>query len=103
VILGLLCFYLGIEVHQGGDGIKLSQVTYARKILEHAGMASCNPCHSPMEPRLKLSKASTAAPVDATEYQGLVGRLRYLVHIRPDITFVAELLDLTRFKALVFH
>jgi hypothetical protein len=48
--LGLLCFYLGIEVHQGSDGIKLSQAAYARKILERAGMASCNPCHTPMEP-----------------------------------------------------
>jgi hypothetical protein len=40
-----------------------------------------------MEHRLKLSKASTAAPVDATEYRGLVGCLRYLVHTRPDISF----------------
>ncbi|XP_066354253.1 uncharacterized mitochondrial protein AtMg00810-like [Miscanthus floridulus] len=74
--LGLLCFYLGIEVCQGGDGIKLSQAAYGRKILERAGMASCNPCHTPMEPRLKLLKASTAAPVDATEYRSLVGCLR---------------------------
>jgi len=86
--LGLLCFYLGIEVRQGGDGIKLSQAAYARKILERAGMASCNPCHTPMEPRLKLSKASTVAPVDAIEYRGLVSRLRYLVHTRPNIAFV---------------
>jgi hypothetical protein len=85
--LGLLCFYLGIEVHQGGDDIKLSQVAYALKILERAGMASYNPCHTPMEHRLKLSKASTAVPVDATEYRGLVGCLRYLVHTWPDIAF----------------
>jgi hypothetical protein len=85
--LGLLCFYLGIEVHQGADDIKLSQVAYARKVLERAGMASYNMCHTPMEPRLKLLKASTAAPVDATEYRGLVGCLRYLVHTRSDIAF----------------
>jgi hypothetical protein len=40
-----------------------------------------------MEPRMKLTKASTAAPVDATEYRGLVGCLQYLVHTRPDIVF----------------
>jgi hypothetical protein len=88
--LDLLCFYLGIEVRQGGDGIKLSQTAYARKILEHAGMASCNSCHTPMQPCLKLSKASTAAPVDATEYRSLVGCLRYLVHTRPDIAFAVS-------------
>jgi hypothetical protein len=85
--LGLLRFYLGIEVQQGRDGIKLLQSAYALKILERAGMGSCNPCHTPMEHRLKMSKASTATSVDTTEYRGLVGCLRYLVHIRPDISF----------------
>jgi hypothetical protein len=85
--LGLLCFYLGIKVQQGRDGIKLKQTAYASKILERAGMGNCNPCHTPMEHRLKLSKNSTAPPVNTTEYRGLVGCLRYLVHTRPDITF----------------
>ncbi|XP_034601248.1 secreted RxLR effector protein 161-like [Setaria viridis] len=40
-----------------------------------------------MEPRFKLSKISSAPPVDTTEYRGIVGSLRYLVHTRPDITF----------------
>lgn len=73
--LGLLSFYLGIEVQQGCDGIKLSQAAYARKILERAGMGSCNPCHTLMEAHLNLSKRSRAAPVDTTHYQGLVGCL----------------------------
>ncbi|KAF8690661.1 hypothetical protein HU200_041034 [Digitaria exilis] len=65
----------------------LCQAAYARKILERAGLESCNPCHTPMVPRLKLSKGSTAAPVNATEYWGLVGCLRYLLNTRPDIAF----------------
>jgi hypothetical protein len=85
--LGLLSFYLGIEVQQRQNGICISQAGYARKVLERAGMGSCNPCHTPMEPRLRLSKISSAAPVDATEYRGIVGSLRYLVHTRPDIAF----------------
>lgn len=50
-------------------------------------MAGCNPSHTPMEPRLKLNKVSNSPPVDATEYRGIVGSLRYLVHTRPDIAF----------------
>lgn len=82
--LGLLCFYLGIEVEQSSDGSKLSQAVYARKILDRAGMTGCN---TPMEHKLKLSKHSTSPPVDATEYRGIVGCLRYLVHTRPDISY----------------
>jgi hypothetical protein len=40
-----------------------------------------------MEERLKLTKTSTEAKVDATLYQSIVGGLRYLVHTRPDIAF----------------
>jgi hypothetical protein len=85
--LGLLHYYLGIEVKQGADGISLSQGAYAIKLLEKSGMAGCNPSQVPMEARLKLSKESTAPLVDATAYRSIVGSLRYLVNTRPDLAF----------------
>jgi hypothetical protein len=85
--LGLLSYYLGIEVKQSGEGIALSQSNYALKILEKDGMLGCNPCQVPMETRLKLSKESDNQCVDATKYRSLVGSLRYLVHTRPDLAF----------------
>ena len=85
--LGLLSYYLGIEVKQGRNAITLGQAAYAKKLLEKAGLASCKPCSTPMEVRLKLSTKSTTPEVDATMYRSLVGSLRYLVHTRPDITF----------------
>ncbi|CAA6672141.1 unnamed protein product [Spirodela intermedia] len=63
--LGLLHYYLGIEVRQ----------TYAAKILERSGMVGCNPCQVPMATRLKLSKMSTEPLVDATAYRSIVGSL----------------------------
>jgi hypothetical protein len=54
--LNLLHYYLGIEVKQSASGISLSQGAYAMKILEGSDMTECNPCHVPMEARLKLSK-----------------------------------------------
>ena len=50
-------------------------------------MAECKPCATPMEERLKLSKHSTAAKVDATRYRSIVDGLGYLSHTRPDIAF----------------
>ncbi|KAM0824008.1 hypothetical protein ACQ4PT_016362 [Festuca glaucescens] len=85
--LGLLSFYLGIEVHQDHSGITLRQTAYAKRIVELAGLTECNPALTPMEERLKLSRDSTTEEVDATQYRRLVGSLRYLAHTRPDLAF----------------
>jgi hypothetical protein len=85
--LGVLSFYLGIEVKQGPKGITLCQSAYAQRIVEKAGLEGCNPCATPMEPRLKLSKESSVPPVDCTMYRSLIGSLRHLVNTRPDIAY----------------
>jgi hypothetical protein len=88
--LGRLSFYLGLEVQQSEAGIMVTQSAYAQKILERCGMGGCNPCATPTENRLKLSKNCSAAAVDATEFRSTVGCLRYLVHTRPDIAFAVS-------------
>jgi hypothetical protein len=85
--LGLLSYYLGIEVKQEADGITLCQSGYASRILDKMGMSNCNPSNTPMEHRLKLSKESKSDAVDSTEYRSVVGSLRYLLHTRPDLNF----------------
>jgi hypothetical protein len=66
--IGLLCFYLGIEVHQDNGGITLHQAHHAKHIVELGGMGDCNPAHTPMEEQLKLSRYSESEEVDATQY-----------------------------------
>jgi hypothetical protein len=85
--LGLLSYYLGIEVHQDNIGIMICQAAYAEKLLERNGMKDCNPALTPMETRLKLSKISDSPVTDATEYRRVIGALRYLIHTRPDLAF----------------
>jgi hypothetical protein len=41
--LGLLHYYLGIEVQQKPGGVFLSQGAYALKLLDRSGLADCNP------------------------------------------------------------
>jgi hypothetical protein len=91
--LDSLSFYLGIEVHQNMGRITLSQGAYTAKIVEKAGLTGCNPCAKSMEPRIKLSKTSSAPAVDGTLYISLVGSLRYLVNTRPDLAFLVGLVS----------
>jgi hypothetical protein len=65
--LGLLCFYLSIEVHQDDGGITLHQAHYAKHIVELVGMGGCNSAHTLMEERL-LSRYSLVEEVDAMQY-----------------------------------
>jgi hypothetical protein len=85
--LGLLSFYLGIEVQQGDSGIMLRQTAYDKRAVELAGLTDCNPALTPMEERLKLSRDSTMEEMDAMLYRRLVGSLRYLTHTRLDLAF----------------
>lgn len=78
--LGLLSYYIGIEVEQTEHAITLWQSSYAKKLLEHGRMDGCKPCQSPMEEEIKLSKDSSASRVDVTSYRSIVGGLRYLAH-----------------------
>jgi hypothetical protein len=63
--LGLLSYYLGIEVEQKKGVINLCQASYAQKIHKTAGMQDCNPSHTPMDIRLKIGKHNGGDAVDA--------------------------------------
>ncbi|KAG6509279.1 hypothetical protein ZIOFF_034672 [Zingiber officinale] len=85
--LGLLSYYLGIEVEQQKSRISLRQSAYAKKILSQFKMADCNATKHPMEPKTQLHKDLEGTPVDATEYRRIVGCLRYLLHTRSDLSY----------------
>lgn len=82
-----------MKVSQCENGITLNQKRYATKIIDDAGMISCNPAHSPMEIGLKLSKFEGEREIDATEYTKSNGCLRYLLHTRPNLSFSVGVLS----------
>ena len=89
--LGHLHYFLGLQVLQSQEGIFLSQSKYACDILRHFHMEDCKPAPSPFQSRVKLSVSCTSPEVDATLYRQLVGKLLYLTHTRPDLSFVVGL------------
>nr|ABA96051.1 retrotransposon protein, putative, unclassified [Oryza sativa Japonica Group] len=59
--LGSLHHLLGISVSRQSSGLHLSQRQYYLEVLEHAGMADCKPCATPVDTNAKLS-ATDGAP-----------------------------------------
>eukprot|EP00253_Pinus_taeda_P015782 PITA_15782 len=54
-------------------------------------LTDCKPAPSPFQSGVKLSVSCTSPEVDATLYRQLVGKLLYLTHNRPDLSFVVGL------------
>eukprot|EP00253_Pinus_taeda_P032104 PITA_32104 len=89
--LGNLHYFLGLQVLQSKECISLSQSKYACDILRHFHMEDCKPAPSPFQSGVKLSVSCTSPEVDATLYRQLVGKLLYLTHTRPDLSFAVGL------------
>ncbi len=87
--LGVLHYFLGIQVTPVQDGIVLSQSQYIADILRRVGMTSCKGVTTPMASTEKLS-LTDGAPLsadDATKYRSTIGALQYVVLTRSDIAF----------------
>ncbi|GKV18362.1 hypothetical protein SLEP1_g28758 [Rubroshorea leprosula] len=85
--IGLMSYYLGIEVKQNEDGIFISQEAYAKKVLEKFEMENCKSVSTPIGCGTRLSKYDESTKVDPSLYRSLVGNLRYLTCTRPDILY----------------
>ncbi|KAJ0432465.1 putative RNA-directed DNA polymerase, Protochlorophyllide reductase [Helianthus annuus] len=91
--LGILKYFLGIEVARTADGMVLSQRKYTLDILEDSGLIGCRPSSFPMEQNLKLTTCGESEKVDAGRYRRIVGRLLYLQATRPDIAYTVNVLS----------
>jgi len=83
--LGLMKYFLGLEVVQGKDDIFVSQERYVEEVLKKFKMTSCNPVSTLMEPGTKVSKYADRDRVDASKYRSLIESLRYLTNTRPNL------------------
>eukprot|EP00253_Pinus_taeda_P010286 PITA_10286 len=93
--LGLMHYFLGLEVWQKLGEIFLYQGKYAVKILERFSMVDCKPMTTRMELDFKKLSGSAAEPVlqNATEYHQLIGALMFLVNSCLDVCFAVNTLS----------
>ncbi|KAG8501219.1 hypothetical protein CXB51_003321 [Gossypium anomalum] len=91
--LGLMTYFLGMEVQQAHSEIFLGQKTFAAKILSKLSMENCKTTSTPMAVRAKLSSQEGYEQVSETDYSSLVGCLLYLTTTRPDIMYAVSMLS----------
>jgi hypothetical protein len=89
--LGFLHYFLGLQVLQTNEGIFISHSKYACDLLSRFHMIDCKPTTSPFQSGVEITSTCTSPEVDATLYCQLVGRILYLNHNCPDISFVVGL------------
>lgn len=83
--LGMMYYFLGIEVVQSSIGIFISQKKYVREILYRFQMTDRNPVNTPSEFGMNLHKDNGGKKVDDTLYKQIIGSLMYLTATRPDV------------------
>jgi hypothetical protein len=91
--LGLMHYFLGLEVWQSPEKIFLNQGKYAVEILKRFDMLECKSMNTPMETKLKLLVDTSSKLVDATLYRRIIGSLMYQTNTMPAICFVVNTLS----------
>lgn len=88
--LGVLRYFLGMEIARNKNGTSISQRKYTLDLLKETWMLGCKLSDIPIGVRHKIDPAKKGDLVDKGRYQWLVGKLIYLSHTRPDIAFAVS-------------
>jgi histone deacetylase 1/2 len=90
--MGLVHYFLSIQVQRNDNGFFLQQQQYALNLLKHASMNNCRPYDTPVDTAEKLSSdaGSPLSTSDASDYRSLVGALQYLMMTRPDLQYAVQ-------------
>eukprot|EP00253_Pinus_taeda_P014968 PITA_14968 len=87
--MGLMHYFLGMEVWQKDGEVFVSQGKYANEILRRFHMEKCKPMQT-LAGNWRKEDATSGEVVVAIVYRQLVGSLMYLVNTRPELCFVVN-------------
>lgn len=84
--LGKLNYFLGIELTHINEGIILTQKKFTKELLQACSLDVSKAAKTPLPIKLKLL-ADEGEFTDPAQYRCLVGKLNFLTHTRPDLSF----------------
>ncbi|XP_028095525.1 uncharacterized protein LOC114295490 [Camellia sinensis] len=90
--LGLLSYFLDLEISLDSSGYSLSQAKYTSELLAHVGLTDCKTASTPIDPQTRLTPLDSHLLSDATLYRQLVGSLVYLMITRPNMAYAVHIL-----------
>ncbi|KAL9995344.1 putative RNA-directed DNA polymerase [Helianthus debilis subsp. tardiflorus] len=91
--LGLANYFLGIEVLHEPTGIILTQRKFASDLLKEFNAYDQTPVACPLPAHIQLKLNEGPVLDDPMLYRRLVGKLNYLTHTRPDLSFAVQFLS----------
>ena len=100
--LGMLKYFLGVEVMRGKHEIFLSQRKYVLDLLSETGKLEVKSCNSHMAQSLHLTREGELFE-DLERYRRPVGKLNYLTVTRPDIAYSVSVVSQYMFSPIVDH
>ncbi|XP_048502878.1 uncharacterized mitochondrial protein AtMg00810-like [Beta vulgaris subsp. vulgaris] len=101
--LGLLHFFLGIEISKTSEGYVLTQRKLTTELLDGCSLDITKPAITPFPLNFKLAADDSPAYHDPEFYRCYVGKLNFVTHTRPDLAFAVQSLSQFMHKPCVSH
>ena len=91
--LGVLSYFLGLEISSSPTGFFLCQRKYIQDLLSDMHMEHSKPLQLPMGSHIKLTQFAGKPLTSPDVFRRLIGKLIYLTVTRPDIAFAVQILS----------
>lgn len=82
--------FLGLEFNETPNGMVVNQHKFNMDLLQHYSMVGCELVYSLLPSNLKLFQKMGNLLVAPTSYRQLIGKLNFLLHTRPDLSFTVS-------------